>query len=77
MIALETAQLEQVLSKATKFVEENPAAVGVSAVATLLTGFRRAELKRDGKDFNSSVTGGLRIFNNNDHTLKGNEFETS
>lgn len=80
MVSLDTAQFEQALAKATKFAEENPAAVGVSAVATLLAGyfvFRRAELKRDGNDFNSQVTGGLRILNNADHTLKGNEFETS
>eukprot|EP01039_Chlorochromonas_danica_P015133 gene15133-17760_t len=70
---LQNIPVDQIVSKTTKFVEENPVAVGVSAAATLLTGlwiFRKAELKRDGKDFNSQLSGGMRILNNSDHTLK-------
>jgi sterol 24-C-methyltransferase len=80
MISFESAAVEQLVAKATKFAEENPAAVGISAAATLLAGyfvFRKADLRRDGTDFNSQLTGGLRILNNSDHTLKGGEFESS
>lgn len=80
MISFDTAAVEQLVAKATKFTEENPAAVGVSAAATLIAGyfvFRKAELRRDGRDFDNQLTGGLRILNNSDHTLKGGEFESS
>lgn len=77
---LNNIPVDQIVSKTTKFVEENPVAVGVSAAATLLTGlwiFRKAELKRDGKDFNNQISGGMRILNNSDHTLKGEQFSAS
>jgi len=77
---LNNIPVDQIVAKTTKFVEENPVAVGVSAAATLLTGlwiFRKAELKRDGKDFNNQLSGGMRILNNSDHTLKGDQFSAS
>lgn len=68
------------LSKATKIVEENPVAVGVSAVITLGAGvvlYRKASMNRDAHDYDSQLTGGLKILNNEDHTLKGKEFQES
>lgn len=80
MDALKQIKVDQIVDKTTKFVEENPVAVGVSAALTILTGimvFRRSELKRDGNDYNSQITGGLKILNNTDHTLKKDEFGSS
>jgi sterol 24-C-methyltransferase len=80
MTSLSTAQVEQLVAKATKFAEENPIAVGVSAVATLTATFflfRRSSMNRDGNDYNSQISGGLKILNNTDHTLKNNEFHDS
>lgn len=68
------------VEKTTKFVVENPVAVGVSTVATLVAGvllIRKTEMNRDGNDYYSQVTGALKILNNSDHTLEGNEFEDS
>lgn len=79
-LSLQSLQLEQLLEKGQKYAQENPTVVGASAVATLLAGFlifRKGELKRDGNDFDSQISGGMRILNNTDHTLKGNEFEES
>ena len=73
-------QIEQLLEKSSKYAEQNPVAVGLSAVAAVVAGimvFRKAELKRDGNDFTSSFTGGFKILNNTDHTLKTNEFKGS
>lgn len=80
MDALKNIQVDQLVEKTTKYVEENPVAVGVSAALTLLAGalvLRRGELKRDGKDFDSQIAGSLRILNNADHTLSGQEFSES
>ncbi|RYH29016.1 hypothetical protein EON65_10010 [archaeon] len=77
---LKNIPVEELVKKATKFVEENPVAVGVSAAVTVLTGlmlFRRAELRRDGKDYNNQIAGGMSLLNNTDHTLKKNEFAES
>ena len=77
---IESLKLEQLLEKSTKYAEENPIVVGASAVAALVAGilvFRKAELKRDGNDFTSSLTGGFKILNNTDHTLKSSEFKGS
>jgi len=79
MTSLSTAQVEQMVAKATKFAEENPVAVGVSAVATLAATifvFRRSSMNRDGKDYDSS-SAGMKLLNNADHTLKNNEFDSS
>jgi len=72
--------VEQAVGKITKYAEENPLVVGGTAVTAVLSSFflfRQASMKRDGNDYNSQVTGGLKILNNTDHTLKRNEFETS
>jgi sterol 24-C-methyltransferase len=77
---LKNLPVEQLVQKATNFVEENPIAVGVSAAITLVTGilvFRRAELRRDGNDYANQITGGMKLLNNTDHTLKKSEFEGS
>lgn len=80
MEALKNVNFDEVLNKSQKFAQENPVAVGFGAAATLLTGyflFRRGELRRDGKDFESQLTGGMRLLNNTDHTLEGKQFQES
>ena len=78
--SLKNFNVQELVTKTTKIVEENPIAVGASTVMTLLAGvlvYRRKELTRDGKDFDSGVSGSLRILNNTDHTLNGSEFNAS
>jgi sterol 24-C-methyltransferase len=73
-------KFDQIVNKATKYAEENPIVVGASAIAALAAGifvYRKAELRRDGKDFESSLTGGFKILNNTDHTLQKGEFNSS
>jgi len=80
MEALQVIKMNEVLAKAMKVAEENPIAVGVGAVATLACGiviFQPASLNRDGNDYDSQLTGGLKILNNTDHTLSKNEFGES
>ena len=75
-----SSDLQAQLDLVTKYAEKNPVTVGASAVAAVIAGimvFRKAELKRDGNDFSSSLTGGFKILNNTDHTLKTNEFKGS
>ena len=77
---MQSVDVEKLVSKATKIAEENPIAVGASVAASLLVGiwvFRKADMKRDGNDYSSQVTGGMKILNNKDHTLQGKEFESS
>lgn len=72
--------MDEVLTKAIKVAEENPIAVGFGAVATLACGiiiFQPASLNRDGSDYDSQLTGGLKILNNTDHTIGKNEFGES
>lgn len=80
MSSTHSAQFEQIVEKATKFAEENPVVVGASAAATLLAGIfllRRSTMSRDGNDYNNQLTGSMKILNNDDHTLKKNEFNES
>lgn len=80
MQALQNIKIDELVNKSQKFAEENPVAVGVGAVATLLTGyfvFRRGELSRDGRDYDNQLTGGMRLLNNTDHTLEGQQFHES
>eukprot|EP01038_Epipyxis_sp_PR26KG_P013204 gene13204-17694_t len=79
-MALNNIQVDEIVGKATKFAQDNPLELAVVAAGTLLTGFlvyRRYDMKRDGNDYNSQFTGGLKILNNADHNLKGDEFKTS
>lgn len=72
--------VERTVGKITKYAEENPLVVGGTAVTAILSSvllFRQSSMKRDGNDYNSQVTGGLKILNNADHTLQRNEFESS
>lgn len=77
---LQANQIEAVVLKAIKYTEENPVIVSSASVATLLAGYlvlRKPSMKRDGKDYTSQISGSLRILNNEDHTLKSNEFKSS
>lgn len=68
------------VSKLQKYAEENPVVCGVGTVGTLVAGylfFGKAKMKRDSHDYDSQLTGGMKILNNEDHTLKGNEFNSS
>jgi len=74
------AQVEKVVSKLVKYSEENPVRVGVSVAATLVASvliLRKPKMKRDGNDYSSQLTGGMKILNNDDHTLKTSEFKHS
>lgn len=80
MMSIKTADVEVAVANAVKYAEQNPAVVGVSAAATLLAGFfifRRPAMKRDGNDYDNQFTGGFKILNNDDHTLKNDQFKTS
>ncbi len=80
LAALANLPIEQLVAKALKYADENPVMVGVSAAAALVTGIlvlRKAEMKRDGNDYDSQLTGGFKILNNTDHTLKTEEFGSS
>ena len=72
--------LDDAMEKSVKYAEKNPVVVGVSAASAVLLTFmmaRRYEMNRDLHDFDSQLTGGLKILNNADHTLNKNEFEGS
>lgn len=80
MNQLKFDKLDVVVAKALKYSEDNPIVVGASAAAAIFAGvllFRKSEMKRDGSDYDSQLTGGLKLLNNTDHTLKGDEFKSS
>eukprot|EP01036_Dinobryon_divergens_P030848 gene30848-40156_t len=81
MASLQSIPIDVIIKSATKYTEENPVAVGTTAVVTtVLAGFlflRKKEMKRDGSDYDSQLTGSFKILNNADHTLKGAEFNKS
>jgi sterol 24-C-methyltransferase len=79
-LSLSSLKIDEIINKAQKYAEENPIVLGASALAALVAGalvLRKAELKRDGNDFDSQLTGGFKILNNTDHTLQSNEFASS
>jgi sterol 24-C-methyltransferase len=79
-MSIKNLPVEEIIAKATKYAEENPIVLGASAVATLVAGvllFRRADMNRDGNDYNSQISGGMKLLNNKDHTLKSSEFDAS
>lgn len=72
-------QIENLVAKAMKYAEENTAVVGASAAVAILASFlviRKTQLKRDGSDYNSQ-NACVKLLNNEDHTLKGDEFSKS
>ena len=65
---------------AIDYVKENPVVVGGVAVATVIGGylaFGRSKMNRDVHDYDSQLTGGMKILNNEDHTLSKSEFKES
>ena len=67
-------------STAIEYAKENPAIVGGVALATFMGGylaFGRAKMNRDVHDYDSQLTGGMKILNNDDHTLSKDEFKGS
>lgn len=79
MEVLRSVKYEELLEKAVKYAKDNQAVVGVSAAVALLGGIivlRRPSMKRDGNDYQSSGAG-VRILNNDDHTLKREDFAKS
>jgi len=78
--AINTVAVEEAVQKAIKYAEENTLVVAGSAAAALIAGFlvfRKSQMKRDGNDYQSQLTGGMKILNNTDHTLKTDEFQSS
>lgn len=74
------ANVDDMIAKSVKYAEKNPALVGASAATALLFSVffaTRVEMKRDAHDYDSQLTGGLKILNNADHTLTKSEFEGS
>lgn len=80
MQAFQNVQVDELLKKVTDFSSDNKVAVGVSAATAILGGiflFRKASMVRDGRDYDSQLTGGFKILNNTDHTIAKSEFNTS
>jgi hypothetical protein len=73
-------QLEQLVAKASKLAQENPIPMalgaGFTAVVTIMS-WRKHSLNRDSHDYDGQLSGSMKILNNSDHTLKGNEFSDS
>lgn len=62
------------------FCEQNPAVAGLAAVSVFTSAFlvfRKPNMKRDGTDYNNQITGVAKLLNNDDHTLKKDEFKSS
>ena len=79
LASLQNVQIDKIVNKALKYAEENTVVVGASAVATVIAGilvFRKIEMRRDGSDYKGGL-GGVKLLNNTDHTLKGDEFKSS
>ena len=64
----------------TEYAEKNPVAVGVSTLVAIIAGvavLQKPSMKRDVHDYDSQLTGASKILNNEDHTLKGDQFGKS
>ena len=71
---------EQYITQVSEFAKKNPAVVGGGAAMAIIGSFMifgRAKMNRDVHDYDSQLTGGLKILNNEDHTLSRNEFKES
>jgi sterol 24-C-methyltransferase len=71
---------EKYVKAVKEFVDKNPALAGVAAltvVASTAAVLRKVDMKRDGNDYNSQISGAVKILNNADHTLKDDEFSKS
>ena len=71
--------LNKLLDKGVKYAHEQPLIAGAAAISSLICGMfiiHRRSMKRDSNDYASQMSG-LKILNNEDHTLKGGEFSTS
>jgi sterol 24-C-methyltransferase len=72
--------MTEYVNEASKFVEKNVVVVSISAAAALIAGafvLRRQSMNRDVHDYDSQISGSLKILNNQDHTLERSEFKTS
>ena len=77
--SLQNVQFDKLISKAMKYTEENTVVVGAAAATAALAGFlifRKIEMRRDGTDYQSGL-GGVKLLNNSDHTLQGDQFNSS
>eukprot|EP01041_Mallomonas_annulata_P008204 gene8204-16870_t len=80
MQSFQSLPIDVLVKKATEYSKDNQLVVGVSAATAVVAGLfllRRADMKRDGNDYNSQLTGGFKILNNADHTLGKSEFSSS
>jgi sterol 24-C-methyltransferase len=71
---------EEVAVFGQNLLKEHSIAIGIFVVLTLASSVflcRKAELKRDGSEYDSQIAGGMRILNNTDHTIQGKQFKES
>jgi sterol 24-C-methyltransferase len=77
---IDSAIFENLVAKFSKYAKENSVVLGASAATTLILGLvvlQRSSMRRDGSDYSSQLSGSMKILNNEDHTLKGDEFKSS
>jgi sterol 24-C-methyltransferase len=80
LFSFESFANNQSLTVFANFIDRNSVAVSAFVAVAFMTGYfflSKKTLKRDGKDYDSQIAGGLRILNNSDHTIKGKEFNES
>jgi sterol 24-C-methyltransferase len=77
MEALNKVKLDKIFDDAFKYAKNNESTVmisaGLAAVFAGLVVLRRVEMNRDGADYDST-TGGVKLLNNAEHTLKSDQF---
>jgi sterol 24-C-methyltransferase len=72
--------IEEVAVFGQSLLKEHSIAIGIFVVLTLASSVflcRKAELTRDGSEYDSQIAGGMRILNNTDHTIQGKQFKES
>lgn len=80
MDQLQNLQVDKFVKTATDLVEKNPGVAALAAFAVAGSGyfiFRRPDMNRDGKDYDSQFSGAAKILNNADHTLSKDQFGSS